>query len=112
MEAQELAEAAFLAGDLREARYLAGLAFWQAWKAVLLPGEATADQVQEIHELATSLYDQAQAAVDADPTELRLDLLARAAALIEKAESRLAESDHAGLGALWRASVICAWLIG
>ena len=116
LEAAEefLAEAitALEAGDYPEAIYLAQHAQWAALKAVVLPGDGNQEEGEAMLALALELYAEAEAAVEADPTELRVELLARALQFIEAGQSQLADGDHCGIGAFWHSAVISTWLIG
>jgi HEPN domain-containing protein len=96
------------AGEDRRAIYLAEHAQWAALKAVVLPGGVTDEEARAMSELARRLYADAEAAVGSEPTELQLT---RARHLIEAGEAKLAEGYHRGIGALWRAAVICSWLL-
>jgi HEPN domain-containing protein len=116
LEAAEefLAEAltALEAEDFAEAIYLAQHAQWAALKAVVLPGDGNQDEGAAMLALALELYAEAEAAVAADPSELRIELLARALLLIEAGQTQMADENHCGIGAFWHAAVICTCLIG
>jgi HEPN domain-containing protein len=103
---------ALQAGENARAIYLAQHAQWAALKAVALPGDVTVEQARALSELARTLYAEAEAAVGTDPSELQALLLDQAQRLIEAGEAKLADGYHRGIGALWRAAVICTWLIG
>ncbi|MDP2957730.1 MAG: hypothetical protein Q8N53_14990 [Longimicrobiales bacterium] len=109
---QTKAVAALDAGRDREGVYLAGLAQWTALKSVVLPGGITDEDARFILELAQTLYDQAEAAVGAEPTEQQAALLEAAEHMLEAAEHHAGTTLRMGVGGLWRSAVISAWLIG
>jgi len=111
-EFQARAEAALAAGELREAAYLAGLAEWQALKALVLPGGITDEEIRAMLNLATEQYTAAVAAVGENPTELQARLLLRARHMLENGEEHVLAGNVRGIGALWRSAVISTWLIG
>ena len=106
------AKAALEAGNDRRAVYLAEHAHWASLKALVLPGGVTAEEARAMADLAEDLYRVALEAVGDEPTELHSALLQRARRLIEAGLAKLEEGQHRGVGALWRAAVICTWLIG
>jgi hypothetical protein len=106
------AETALEAGNDRRAVYLAEHAHWASLKALVLPGGVTAEEARAMADLAEDLYGLALEAVGDEPTELEAALLQRARRLIEAGLAKLEEGQHRGVGALWRAAVICTWLIG
>jgi hypothetical protein len=106
------AEAALEAGNDGRAVYLAEHAHWASLKALVLPGGVTVEEARAMAELARDLYLAAFEAVGDDPTQLESALLQRARRLIDAGLTRLEEGQHRGVGALWRAAVICTWLIG
>lgn len=107
-----IAEHALENGRHARAVHFAWHAHVSALKAVILPGGVTEDELTAMAELANTLYEDAQAAVGGDPTELEERLLALAGRLIERGEQALEEGQKRGVAALWRAAVISAWLIG
>jgi len=108
---QARAEDALLNDQPRRAAHFAGLAQWQALKAVVLPGGITDEEIRAMDELATSLFQKAQTAVGPEPTELQQDLLEAVDRLIEMAENHMGQVRIV-IGPLWRAAVISQWLIG
>ena len=108
----EAAEAALGAGRLRRAVHFAELATWSALRAVVLPGGVTREEARAMHELATSLLEDARAAVGEEPTALQQALLRRAHRLLEIGEAQLRRGNVRGVGALWQSAVISRWLIG
>jgi len=106
------AEAALADGRLRRAVHYAELAGWSALHAVVLPGGITHEEARAMHELATSLLEDARAAVGDQPSDLRTALLRRAARLLQIGEVQLARGNVRGIGALWQSAVISRWLIG
>lgn len=106
---QATAEAALAAGDLGQAIHLSDLAQWAALLAVVSPGGLTEDDVRMVAELAQTLYAEA---VDSDPGEEEVILLRRARALIDHALESLEAGTPRGIGALWRAAVICSLVAG
>ena len=107
-----LSERALDAGHLRRAVHLAEHAHWSALKAVLLPGGIQEEELREMVELAEDLFAQAEAAIGDDASDLDKRLLNRAAELIELGLAKLEEGQKRGVAALWRAAVICTWLLG
>ena len=107
-----LSERALEAGHLRGAVHLAEHAHWSALKAVLLPGGIQEEEIEAMVELANDLFAQAEAAIGDDATDLRKRLLHRAAELIEIGLAKLEDGQKRGVAALWRAAVICTWLLG
>jgi HEPN domain-containing protein len=106
-----VAERALEAGHWRRAVHLAEHAHWSALKAVILPGGIQEEELKEIADLAQELYAQADAAIGDDASDLEKRLLNRAADLIEAGLARLEEGHKRGVAPLWRAAVICSWLI-
>ena len=111
-ELLEKARAAYAAGEYARAVHFAELASWAALKAVVLPGGITEEEMRAMVDLATSLLEQARAAIGDDPTELQVAMFERAARLIELGETKVAEGNQRGVGALWKGAVISSWLIG
>lgn len=107
-----LAQAALEAGEDARASHLAHLAQWWALKAVVLPGGITDEEADFIHSVASELLEQAGAAVELDPTELKVALLARATRLFQQGEENLANGTCRGIGALWQSAVISSFLVG
>ena len=107
----ERAQQALESGHFARAVHFAQHAHWSALKAVILPGGITEAELKAMVELADSLYGQAEAALGDDPTELELRLFRSAGRLIELGKAKLDEGNKRGVAALWRASVICAWLL-
>lgn len=97
--------------NLSRAHYLAGLAQWQALKAVVLPGGVTQDEVDQMLVLAQSLYDDAVLAVGDSPSTLQADLLARAGAMIQMAVSHQGWRGSTTVSPLWRAAVMAAYVL-
>jgi len=106
------AEVALENGYLRRAVHLAHHAQWAALKAVILPGGITEGEIEAIARLAQNLLEQATAAVGDDPTELERRLLNHAEQLIALGLERLEMGEKRGVAALWRAAVVCHWLLG
>jgi HEPN domain-containing protein len=105
------AEAALEAGNDSRAIYLAEHAHWASLKALVLPGGVTVEETRGMADLAEERYRAALEAVGDDPTELQSALLRRARRLVDAGMAKLEEGQHRGVGALWRAAVICTWLI-
>jgi HEPN domain-containing protein len=100
------------AGDDRRAIHLASHALWSSLKALVLPGGVSMEEARAMADLAEDLYLKAVAAVGEDPTDLQAALLRRARHFIDVGLEKLAEEYPRGVGALWRAAVISAWLAG
>lgn len=107
----ERAERALANGAFARAAHFAQHAHWSALKAVILPGGITEPEIKAMIDLADELYAQAEVALGDDPSELESRLFRRAGRLIELGKARLEAGHKRGLAALWRASVICAWLL-
>ena len=107
----ERAQQALENGNFARAAHFAQHAHWAALKAVILPGGITEAEIEAMIALADELYAQAGEALGDDATELELRLFNRAGRLIELGKARLEEGHKRGVAALWRASVICAWLL-
>jgi HEPN domain-containing protein len=107
----EHAETALANGHFARAVHFAQHARWSALKAVILPGGITNEEIRAMVDLADELYAQAEAVVGDDSPELKQLLLRRAARLIEIGKNRLEQGYTRGVAALWRASVICDWLV-
>ena len=106
-----MAEMALSNGHLRRAVHLAQHAQWSALKAVILPGGIEREELWEIARLARHLFGEAEAALGDAPTELQKRLLHRAADLIEIGVHMLESGHKRGVAPLWRAAVICRWLL-
>lgn len=106
-----IAEEALANGHLRRAVHFAQHAQWSALKAVILPGGIEKEELWAIAELAKHLYEEAAAAVGDAPTELDKRLLNLAADLIEVGIEKLESGHKRGVAPLWRAAVICRWLL-
>jgi len=106
------AEAALEAGEKTRASHLAHMAQWWALKALILPGGITDEDARFILGLATGLLADAEAAVEADPTDLRTALLVKAARMLENGTANVGNGKCRGLGALWQSAVISSFLIG
>jgi HEPN domain-containing protein len=98
-------------GYLRRAVHLAHHAQWAALKAVILPGGVTEAEIRAIADLAQELLAQATEAVGDDPTELEQRLLTHAERMIALGLERLEMGEKRGVAALWRAAVVCHWLL-
>ena len=107
----EHAQIALANGHYARAVHFAQHAHWSALKAVILPGGVTEAEIEAMIEVADELYAQAEVALGDDPSELELRLFQRAGRLIEVGKARIEEGYKRGVAALWRASVICAWLL-
>jgi HEPN domain-containing protein len=107
----ERAQQALASGHFARAVHFAQHAHWSALKAVILPGGITEAELRAMVNVAENLYEQAEAALGDDPTELELSLFQRAGRLIELGKTKLEQGNKRGVAALWRASVICAWLL-
>ena len=106
---QEAAEAALEAGDLGRANQLSDLAEWTALKAIVLPGGVTMEEAEAMATLAQELYADA---AEGDLTDLQAVLLRRAADMIAHGLAALEANSVRGVVPLWRAAVICAWILG
>jgi len=107
----ERAQQALANGHFARAVHFAQHAHWSALKAVILPGGITEPELRAMVTVADHLYELAEVALGDDPTELELRLFHRAGRLIELGKAKLEEGNKRGVAALWRASVICAWLL-
>jgi HEPN domain-containing protein len=105
------AQTALANGHFARAVHFAQHAHWSALKAVVLPGGVSDEEIRAMIDLADELYAQAEAVVGDDSPELRRLLLKRAARLIELGKARLEQGYVRGVAALWRASVLCDWLV-
>lgn len=108
----ERAEMALANGHFARAVHFAQHAQWSALKAVILPGGITGEELRAMVELAESLHEQATETLGDDATELQLRVLERAGNLLEIGIRRLEAGQVRGVAALWRSSVMSAWLIG
>lgn len=108
----ERAQQALASGQHARAVHFAQHAHWSALKAVILPGGITEEELKAMVELADNLYAEARASLPDEPSELQKLLFERAGRLIELGKSKLEEGNKRGVAALWRGSVICAWLVG
>jgi len=107
-EYQRQAEAAYADGDFARAAHLADLAIWTSLEAVVLP-DVTVEEAYAMLDLATAQY---EAALATAPEGTEATILERARLLIEKGETMLEAGAPRGIGALWRAAVVCTWVIG
>jgi HEPN domain-containing protein len=107
----EHAQQALANGRYARAVHFAQHAHWSALKAVILPGGVTEEELKAMVDLADNLYAEAEASLPDEPTELQKLMFQRAGRLIELGKTKLEEGNKRGVAALWRASVICAWLI-
>ncbi|MDH3206766.1 MAG: HEPN domain-containing protein [Gemmatimonadota bacterium] len=107
----ERAEQALANGRFARAVHFAQHAHWSALKAVILPGGITEEELDAMVVVADNLYAEAEAELRDDSSELELRLFERAGRLIELGKSKLEEGNKRGVAPLWRASVICAWLL-
>jgi HEPN domain-containing protein len=105
------AELALENGHYARAAHFAWHAHWSALKAVILPGGVTEAEIEAMIRIADELYAQAEAALGDDASELERRLFQQAGRLIELGKTKLEEGNERGVAALWRASVICAWLL-
>jgi len=108
----ERAQTALANGYFARAVHFAEHSQWSALKAVVLPGGVTEAEIEAIVKVADNLYGQAEEAIGTEPTELERLMLVRAGRLIEHGKTMLEEGHQRGIAPLWRASVICAWLLG
>lgn len=107
-EYQRQAAAAYEDGYYARAAHLADLAIWTSLQAVVLP-DVTAEEARAMLELAKTQY---EAAAATSPEGDEATILERARLLIEKGETMLEAGAPRGVGALWRAAVVCTWVIG
>lgn len=107
----ERAQRALGNGNFVRAVHFAQHAHWSALKAVILPGGITEEEIRAMVDLADELFAQAGEVVGDDASELERRLLQRAGRLIELGKERLEAGHKRGVAALWRASVICSWLL-
>lgn len=105
------AQAALEAGEEGRAAHLAHMAQWWSLKAVVIPGGITDEEARFVLGLATTLFEQAGAAVGSEPTDLQAALLARAARMLEQGQANMENGSCRGLGALWQAAVISSYLV-
>jgi len=105
------ARRALEAGQSSRAAHLAHLAQWWALKAVVVPGGITDEDVGMVSLVAGTLLEEAAVAVEADPSELALALLARATRMFHEGGENVGNGSCRGLGALWQAAVISAYLL-
>ncbi len=108
-EYADAARDALAAGDSAEAVHLSDLALWTTLEAVVWPDGASPEEAVAMLDLAETLYATASAT---EPTGVAADLLAWARALIDFGEIAVTQVPPRGTGALWRAAVICTWIIG
>lgn len=106
------AEMALENGRFPRAVHLARHAQWSALKAVVLPGGITREEVAAMIDVASTLHEQATAAVGEDDSELRKRVLARAGSLLDNGVRRVEAGQLRGVAALWRSATMSAWLIG
>jgi HEPN domain-containing protein len=105
------AELALANGHYARAVHFAEHAHWAALKAVILPGGVTKEEIDALVALAEHLYEEAEAAIGDEPTELEAQLLARAGRLIELGKTMLENGNKRGVAPIWRAAVISRWLM-
>jgi hypothetical protein len=89
--------------------HLSNLAEWTALKAVVLPGGITDEEARAMRELAEAQY--AAAAAGELTTEETL-LQHRARVYIDNGAQALESGTPRGVAPLWRAAVICSWIVG
>ncbi len=106
------AERALAAGEPRRAVHLAELAQWSALKALVLPGGVTMEEARAVERLAVGLYERAVVVLGDGATPLQAELLGRARRHIAHGQQLLEEGYVRGVAPLWRAAVLCTWLIG
>lgn len=111
-EYQDQAEEILSAGTYGRAIHYAHLAQWWALKAVVVPGEATSEEIGDLLSRAQSLYQEALNLVGDEPSQLQTILLERASAMLANGEANVDEKTCGGLGAIWQAAVISRYLLG
>lgn len=97
------------AGYYRRVVHLADLGQWTALQAVAWPDGVSIEEAAAIQQLAEQLVADAAAT---EPTGVAADLLVWAQNLLEWGSAALEEAPPRGTGALWRAAVIGAWILG
>lgn len=108
-EYQRAAEAALDAGDVEGAIHLSNLAEWTSLKAVVPPGGVTLEEARAMLEWAEGIYTEA---ASGDLTAEQTLLLQRARTLTDHGATALGSGSVRGVVPLWRAAVICSWLVG
>lgn len=107
-----LAERALSDGLYGRAVHFAHHAQWSALKAVILPGGVTRDELRMLIDVGTQLLEEAEASLGDTATELELRVFNRASGLLETGIRRVEAGYLRGIAAVWRSSVMSAWLIG
>lgn len=97
------------AGNDAWAMHLSELAQWVTLQAVVWPDGVSTEEARAMLSLAQTQY---EAAAATDPTDVAADLLLWAGDLIDFGQTALEQTPPRGTGALWRAAVICTWIIG
>lgn len=100
---------ALAAGDDEAAVHMSDLALWTTLEAVVWPDGVSAEEASTMLALAETKYAEAAAA---GPTGVAAELLDWASALIEFGAAAVGQTPPRGTGALWRAAVICEWIVG
>ncbi len=103
------ADEALASGDEQAAVHLSDLALWTSLEAVVWPDGVSTDEANAMLALAGAQYTEAAAT---ELTDLEVQLLDWASELIDYGTATLEQTPPRGTGALWRASVICEWVIG
>jgi hypothetical protein len=109
-EYQYEAEEILAGGTFGRAIHYAHLAQWWALRAIVVPTEATFEEIADLLDRTQALYDAAVIAVGAEPTQIQTILLERAAAMLASGEANLSGETCGGLGAIWQAAVISEYL--
>lgn len=110
-EYQAEADKIIAGGTFGRAIHYAHLAQWWALKAILVPGEASGEEIAALLARAQDLYGDAVDAVGAEPTQLQTILLERAASMLATGEANLSNETCGGSGAIWQAAVISRYLL-
>lgn len=111
-EYQAQAEEIIAGGTYGRAIHYAHLAQWWALRAIVVPTEATSEEIADLLARAQALYEEALVAVGDEPTQIQTILLERAAAMLATGEANISEETCGGLGAIWQAAVISRYLAG
>jgi len=96
------------AGNDAWALHLYELAQWTTLQAVVWPDGVSTEEARVMLSLAQMQY---EAAAATDPTDVAADLLLWASDLIDFGQTAVEQMQPRGTGALWRAAVICTWMI-